>query len=173
VKRSLVLMLALSVTAVLFSLPSAGAQTASVRATPLQVTASTTPARDRFRPYTFTTRGRVVPPGRYCLPGVNPGPGMANCVPIFCPPGTTNQAYCTFPPANVICKGVVNVRFQKRTTTISSRNVFVRPDCIYSSRVTFRLLIRTRRGALRVRTRFQGNTVLAPRNSSTKTVRAG
>jgi hypothetical protein len=176
VKRSLILTLALSLAAALLSLPSAGAQNnapAIVRGTTVQVTASTTPRRDRFRPYTFTTTGRVVPPGRYCTPGQNPGPGAANCVPVICPRGVTDGRYCTFPARNVICSGTVTVRFQKRGTTISSRNVFVRPDCTYRSRVTFHTLLRTRIGNLSVRARFQGNVVLTPRNSSTKIVRAG
>jgi len=176
VKRSLVLMLALSLAAALVSLPSAGAQTTTpniVRALPLQVTATSTPRRDRFRPYTFTTTGRIVPPPRYCAPGTNPGSGANNCVPVICPPGVTNPRYCLFPAANVICSGTVTVRFQKRTTTISARRVTVRPDCTYRSRVSFRLLLPTRRGTLRVRSRFNGNAVLLPRNSSTKNVRAG
>lgn len=175
-KRSLVLALGLSPAAALLAAPSAGAQTTSpnaLRALPTQVTATTTPRRDRFRPYTFTTRGRLIPPPRYCTPGQTPGSGVSNCVPAMCPPGVIDPRYCLFPAANVICSGRVTVRFQKRTTTISSRNVGVRPDCTYRSRVSFRLLIATRRGSLRVRARFQGNAVLLPRSSSTKIVRAG
>jgi len=67
----------------------------------------------------------------------------------------------------------VTVRFQKLTTTVSSRNVRVRPDCTYQSRVTFRSRLPTRRGVLKVRARFQGNPVLQPKNSSTKKARAG
>ncbi len=175
-KRSLILTLALSLAAALFSLPSAGAQNAApsiVRGMPLEVTATTTPRRDRSRPYTFTTTGRIVPPTRYCNPGQNPGPGAANCVPVICPPGTIDPRYCIFPARNVICSGVVTVRFQKNRTTISARNVFVRPDCTYRSRVSFRIRVITRRGNFQVRARFQGNTVLVPRNSPTRTVRAG
>lgn len=175
-KRSLVLTLGCSLAAALFAVPSAGAQTTTsdvVRALPTQVTSSVTPRRERFRPYTFTTRGRLIPPPRYCTPGQNPGSGANNCVPAMCPPGLVDPRYCLFPAAGVICSGRINVRFQKRNTTISSRNVSVRPDCTYRSRVTFRLLLPTRRGSLRVRARFQGNAVLLPRNSSTKIVRAG
>lgn len=175
-KRSLILTLALALAAALVSLPSAGAQTTDesiARAIPDAVTAKTTPRRDRTRPYRFTTRGRIVPPPRFCAPGTSPGTGTANCVPIVCPPGVTDVRYCIVPGRNVICSGKVNIRFQKRSTTISSRNVTVRPDCTYRSRVTIRLRLLTRRGNLRVRARFQGNVVLAPRSSSKKTVRAG
>jgi hypothetical protein len=91
----------------------------------------------------------------------------------------TDARYCLFPGRRAICSGVVAVRVQKRFagarfgTTISSRNVSVRPDCTYRSAVTFHTLLRTRRGNLSFRARFQGNVVLEPRNSRTVTVRAG
>lgn len=180
-KRTLALMLVLSVAAGLVYASSGSAQSAGsaqtefqiVRGTPLQVTNTTVPRRDRFRPYTFTTTGRMVPPGRYCAPGVNPGPGTANCIPIFCLPGQTDLKYCLIPGRRTICTGVVSVRFQKRNTTISSRNVALSADCTYRSRVTFHTRLRTRTGNLRVRARFQGNVILEPRNSVTRIVRAG
>jgi len=141
-----------------------------------QVTSTTTPRRDRFRPYTFTTRGRIVPPPKYCAPGMSPTPSAGNCVPIICPAGAMTVAGCqpvTRPPLSVICSGVVTVRFQKRGTTVSSRNVSVRPDCTYRSRVSFRTRLLSRQGSLRVRSRFQGNGVLLPRNSAVRNVRAG
>lgn len=174
-KRSLVLTLVLSLAATLLYASSGSAQTEIniVRGTPLQVTNTTTPRRDRLLPYTFTTRGRVVTPTRYCSPGVDPGPGAANCVPILCAAGVTDARYCLVPGRSLICAGVVTVRVQKRGTTISSRNVSVRPDCTYLSRVTFRTRLRTRIGNLSFRARFQGNVVLAPRNSATRIARAG
>jgi hypothetical protein len=175
VKRPLVLTLVMSLAATLLFVASGSAQTTIniVRASPLQVTNTTTPRRDRFLPYTFTTRGRMIPPGRYCSPGVNPGPGAANCIPIFCPPGVTDLTYCFLPGRGLICTGVVTVRVQHRGTTISSRNVGLRRDCTYISRVTFRTRLRTRIGTLSFRARFQGNVVLAPRNSATRLARAG
>lgn len=174
-KRSLVLTLVLSLAAALLYVASGSAQTTIdiQRASPIQVTNITTPRRDRFRPYTFTTRGRVRPPTRYCAIGVNPGPGAANCIPIICPPGVTDIRYCLVPGRRAICSGVVTVRVQKRGTTISSRNVNLRTDCTYISRVTFRTLLRTRIGTLSFRARFQGNVLLTPRNSATKLARAG
>jgi hypothetical protein len=138
--------------------------------------AATTPTRDRSRPYTFTTTGKVTPPPRYCAAGARPnqGQGGQNCVPTLCPPGQANkEQYCFQPGARTICSGTVTVRFQKRNATISSRNVQLRPDCTYSSRVTFSTLSRTRRGVLRVRARFQGNSVLMPKSSAVHQVRAG
>jgi hypothetical protein len=147
----------------------------TTRATTELITATTTPKRDRTRPYTFTTVGQIFPPPRFCGPGASPtapaGPG--NCIPILCPPGSLNPAYCVQPPLSVICSGTVTVRVQRGQTTISSRNVLVRPDCTYSSRVSFRTRLRSRRGTLRVRARFQGNVLLSSATSSTKTVRAG
>jgi len=176
VKRLLVLVAALPVAAVFFIPASASSQGTLVsiqRAAPLQVTARTTPRRDRFKPYTFTTTGRVVPPTRLCDPNAAPGSGSPNCIPLLCPPGVTDVSYCLQPGRPLICSGVVTVRYQKRTTTVSARNVVLRPDCTYRSRVTFTTNLPTRRGVLNVRARFQGNVVLLPRNSRTHQVRAG
>jgi len=151
--------------------PAAAQAPTLERAQPVQVTRTTTPRRDRFRPYTFTTTGRIVPPANYCAPGQSPA--GASCVPIVCPPGATNVAYCTVPGLGVICSGSVTVRVQKRGITISGRVVGVRPDCTYRSRVTFRSRLPTRIGRLSFRARFQGNVVLEPKSSSTGTVLAG
>ena len=138
------------------------------------VTAKTTPTRDRTRPYSFTTTGRVVPPPRYCNPGESPSLGTGNCTPILCPPGVLDVRYCLRPGRSVICTGVVTVRFQRRpSTTISSRSVGLKPDCTYRSRVSFRLRLPTRRGPFTVRARFQGNPVMQPKNSARHLVRAG
>jgi hypothetical protein len=139
------------------------------------VTLKVTPKRDRTRPYTFTSTGQIFPPAHFCAPGAGPTgeAGPANCIPIICPAGNTNPAYCAPPPRSVICSGIVTVRFQRHHTTISSRNVSVKADCTYSSTVSFRTRLHSRRGSLQVRARFQGNVVLTPQNSKTKTVRAG
>jgi hypothetical protein len=172
--QRLILVVLLSLAAALLVSAPGGAQNPTLtRGFTERVTATSTPKRDRTRPYTFTTRGRIVPPSRYCTPAAPPTRGAGNCIPVSCPAGATDPAYCLRPGISVICSGVVNVRYQKRTTTISSRNVHVRPDCTYQSRVRFRILVPTRRGSLRVRARFQGNPVLEPRNSPTSTVRAG
>ncbi len=63
-------------------------------------------------------------------------------MPVICPPGATDIRYCVLPGRAVICSGQVNVRYQKRGTTISSRNVTVRSDCTYRSRVTFHTRLR-------------------------------
>jgi hypothetical protein len=165
---------ALSVAAILL-IPASGSAQGTlptiVRANPLQVTLTVTPRRDRTRPFTFTSTGRVRVPTRLCNPGESPITGR--CIPILCPPGATDINYCLRPGIGVICSGIVTVRFQKRTTTISSRNVFLRRDCTYRSRVTFRTRLITRVGNFRVRARFQGNVVLNPRTSRTRVVRAG
>lgn len=172
-KRSLVATGALTLVAALMCTTPVVAQSPVVVRATTRITASTTPKRDRTRPYTFRTTGRIIPPTRYCAPGTNPTPGAGNCIPVICPRGTTDPRYCLQPGRTIICSGVVTVRFQKHFTTISSRNVGVRPDCTYRSRVTFRTRLRTRRGVLRVRARFQGNPVLLPKNGHTHTVRAG
>jgi hypothetical protein len=176
VKRLLVLtvMLSLAATALYTSSGSAQTTLASIdRGFPVQVTATTTPKRDRLRPYKFTTTGKILPPAKYCGIGVKPTPGTGNCMPILCPAGATDIKYCFVPGRKVICTGTVTVRVQKHGTTISSRNVGVRPDCTYRSTVSFTSRLPTRRGVFSIRARFQGNPVLQPRNSATKTVRAG
>jgi len=173
VKRSLVLTAVLSLAAVPLFGSSASAQTPSIARATVGITIKVSPTRDRTRPYTFTTTGRIIPPTRFCAPGVDPTPGAGNCIPVRCPVGTTDPVYCEFPPRAVICSGVVNVRFQSRGTTISSRNVNVRSNCTYRSRVTFRTRLALRRGRFTVRARFQGNAVLRPRTSRTRIVRAG
>lgn len=164
---------ALSLATVLLLPSASGAQSVFVRGFTARVTATTTPTRERHLPYTFRTSGRIVPPSRYCAPGVPPTPGAGNCTPILCPPGATDPQYCFIPGAALICSGIVAVRFQKGSTTISSRNVLLRTDCTYRSSVTFRTRLRTRIGTLRVRARFQGNAVLGPATSTTRTVRVG
>lgn len=173
-KRLLALGVALPLAAILLIPASGSAQStlaSIIRANPRQVTLTVTPRRDRTRPYTFTSTGRVVPPSRYCNPTENPFTG--NCIPILCPPGVTDIRYCLLPGRGVICSGTVTVRYQKRTTTISARNVPLRPDCTYRSRVTFHTRLITRVGNFRVRARFGGNAVLLPRTSPTRIVRAG
>lgn len=173
-KRLLALGAALPVAAVLLVPASAGAQAVLpqiVRANPLQVTLSVTPRRDRTRPYRFTSTGRVRPPTRLCVPGENPFTGR--CVPILCPVGVTDPRYCLIPGPRVVCTGTVTVRYQKRTTTISSRVVALRGDCTYRSRVTFSTRLVTRVGTFRVQARFGGNALLLPRRSATRLVRAG
>lgn len=171
-KCPLIATAALSITAAVLCTSLGIAQSEIVLATPDEVTAVTTPRQDRVRPYTFTTRGRIVPPPKVCAPGQTPSLA-SNCIPLICPPKATSPEYCFGFERSAICSGRVNVRVQKVHTTISSRNVSVRSDCTYRSRVSFRLNLRTRKDVLRVRARFQGNQVLAPRNSSTHTVRAG
>ena len=169
-KRSLILTVSLSVTAALLytsiSIGQAG------RGFTAKVTASTTPKRDRTRPYTFTTSGRIVPPSRPCAPGQTPS-RRRNCVPTRCPRGARTADYCQRPGRARICSGKVNVRFQHRGSTISSRNVTLRSNCTYRSRVSIRIRVVTRRGVFKVRARFQGNALLRPRTAATNTVRGG
>jgi len=174
VKRLLVLAVALPVAAVLLIPASGSAQsvlTSIIRANPTQVTLTVTPRRDRTRPYTFTSTGRIVPPSRRCNPGENSLTGL--CLPLLCPPGVTDARYCLRPGVGIICNGSVTVRYQKRTTTISARIVALRPDCTYRSRVTFSTRLITRVGTFRVRARFGGNAVLLPKVSVTRFVRGG
>lgn len=173
-KRSLVLTALLSVAAVPLFASLGSAQTLTVRGITERVTAATTPKRDRTRPYTFTTKGKIVLPGKICATGQTPTP-QDNCLPtpVVCPPGQTDLIYCSVPGLGDVCLGKVTVRFQKQGTTISSRDVDLKPDCTYKSSVTFRSRLRTRIGSLTVRARFGGNQVLRPKSSASQTVRAG
>jgi len=114
----------------------------ALRLIPSRVTSATTPGRDRVRPHTFVTKGKVVPP-----------------------------AECAAGPKAVVCTGVVTVRV-KRTGpfTISSRRARLRPDCTYRSQVTFRVAGRLGSGSLRVHAAFEGNRLLAPANAGAHTV---
>ena len=170
-KRSLVLT-SMSLVAVFMVTSMAPAQT-PVRATPTSVTATITPKRDRTRPYTFTTKGRIVLPSKVCAPNASPTSVPGGCIPLTCPVGATDPKYCSRPTVATICSGKVNVRFQKRGRTISSRNVSLKADCTYKGKTTFRSRARSQRGTLRVRARFQGNQILAAKASATKSVRAG
>ena len=194
-KRMLVLT-SLSITAVfLVTTLASGQSSVPIRAKAKQVTAKTTPKRDRTRPYTFRTSGRVVPPP-FCAAGVVPTVAGGNCValPIICPPGTSNPSYCQRPPVcppgtapgqycvnpspNLMCAGGrVSVKFQKLAgsgrPTISNRRVPVRSDCSYRSSVTFRTRNPFRRGRFIVLVRFEGSAFLLPRSAPRQTVRAG
>ena len=151
----------------------ASADNPPVRASTKQVTSSTTPTRDRTRPYTFTTTGRVVPPP-FCAQG-DPGKFAGSCVPLLCPSPITAYSYCVPPtPAN-LCSGKVTVRVKHLPGpyTLSSRTVSLRSNCTYRSQVSFRTRNPLRRGTLRIYARFEGNAFLLPRNAVTHIVRAG
>jgi len=95
----------------------------------------------------------------------------------MCLPGATDPKYCVSPGVPKICAGSVQVRVQKKGTTISARKVTLnarkvtlKPDCTYRSRVGFRSNLRTRNGVLSFRARFQGNALLLPKSSATVTM---
>lgn len=124
---------------------------------PARVTITTKPKRDRRKPYVFTTRGRVVPPASFCALGPQP---------------------CVEPSVATVCTGVVNVRFTKGTDTVSSKNVRLRSDCTYLSKVSSgsgsrRIRRRFRSGLLKVQALFKGNTVMLEKLSVKRSVRAG
>jgi hypothetical protein len=169
VKRTLVLV-PLTLVAALLVTSLADGQAVPVRVAPQQVTSSTTPKRDRTKPYVFTTRGRVVPPAA-CVPG---GP-TTNCVPLICPAGTSNPIYCAPPALALLCTGNVTVRFKKAggIYTISARTVALKPDCTFSSLVSFSGNNPLRRGTLKVSTQFEGNGFLLPKAGPKRTVKAG
>lgn len=171
-KHTLAMTAALSLTAAMLIASAGSAQAPVLRASTERVTATTTPKRDRTPPYTFTTTGRIVPPGRFCAPGARPTPGAGNCIAIICPPGATDARYCVRPGISVICSGIVTVRLQRGTRTTSARNVGVKSNCTFRSRVSLRQRLRGRAPIrFKVRARFQGNRVLLPKNSSITTVR--
>jgi hypothetical protein len=160
----------------------ANSQSTPLRASVQRVTSNTTPKRDRTRPYTFTTTGRVVPPG--ACPAGTPVTSGLPCLPPICPPptnpGTIYQGpvYCVPPATTAVCSGKITVKFSRRNKgggvfTISSREVSLKSDCTYRSRVSFRTRDRNRRGVLTVRVRFQGNQYLLPKNAPRRTVLAG
>jgi hypothetical protein len=152
----------------------AGSQEVPIRAATKSVSSSTTPKRDRTRPFTFTTTGRVTPPP-FCAPGVQPTTAGGGCVPLICPAAPADNGYCVPPPASALCAGKVTVRFKKipGPYTISSRSVALKSDCTFRSSVTFRKRNAQRQGTMKVLTRFEGNTFLLPKNARTHLVLAG
>lgn len=122
------------------------------------------PKRDKKKPYKFKTKGSVNFPKKFCAPNA-PAP---DCIPLICPPGTSNPAYCTKPTAAKVCTGKVKITFKKGKKTLSSKSVSLKPNCKYSSKTTIK-----KHGKLKVKARFGGNTILAPSSASTKKVRAG
>jgi hypothetical protein len=65
----------------------------------------------------------------------------------------------------------VTVRIKAGKKTISSRQVKLRSNCTYRSRVTFRLERRLRPRTLRRSVRFGGNAVLSAKSAKRKTLR--
>ena len=158
----------------LSSLASGQTPTPTARAYTNKVTAKTTPTRDRTRPYSFRTTGKIVPPSNACPPKTDPGPGASNCAPPQCPPGTTNPAYCVAQGPAQFCTGKVSVRFKRGANTISVRRVNVRSDCTYRSRVRFADKKRQlTKGKLNVTVRFLGNPSLYPRSATKQYVYTG
>jgi Ca2+-binding RTX toxin-like protein len=100
-----------------------------------------TPTRDRSGPVRFTASGIVTRPSL-----VTPASGCAG--------------------------GTVTVTVKAGTRTISTRRANLRDNCTYRLTATFgdRSRFRGRR-SLRVRARFGGNEVLAPRSSATRSFR--
>ena len=104
------------------------------RVKPLRVTQRLTPKRDRRAPFTFRTTGRVVPPASLSTA-------------LACASST----------------GIVAVQVKKGKETISNRRVALKPDCSYSSSVTFKERKRFgKRRRLKFVVRFLGNERLEP-----------
>ena len=105
------------------------------------------PRRDGRLPFRFRTRGAIIPPGAM--------------------------------PAGEACGslGFVSVQVKIRGTTISTRRAQVRPDCTFSSRVTFTVprrfgkLRRTVKTMLKFTVRFSGNERLEPATAKPRFVR--
>jgi hypothetical protein len=67
------------------------------------------------------------------------------------------------------CRGRVTIRFRENGETLAVGEARVRPNCRYSKR--FRLQREGRN--IKVKARFEGNSLLRPRTAHRKTVRAG
>ena len=143
----------------------------SDKAYTVRVTAKTSPGHDRSQPYTFTTRGKISPPTKWCRRGVKPTK-RRNCIAVACAPGVRDSRYCVRPSRRRICSGVVNVRLHARTRTLSSHDVRVGSKCTFRSEVS--LSPRSSfRGVLKVKVSFRGNRFLRSKAAPGHTVRAG
>ena len=100
----------------------------------LRVTRRLRPSRDRRAPVRFRLTGRIVPPA-----GLTPAEACSSV-------------------------GVVSVQVKRRSLTLSTRRVQVKPDCTYSSTVTFRRRARLGRRTRRLKftVRWLGNQALLP-----------
>jgi hypothetical protein len=137
---------------------------------PKRVTARVTPHHISKPPFRFTTDGKIKLPSK------------------ICPPGTTNHAYCSKPPANA-CSGKVqiSVRLGKDShladagKTVASATVEVKSNCKYSDETTIPNADMTATSHLSphesgryvgvdVHVRFLGNSVLSAESAPTQIV---
>ncbi len=138
--------------AAMLSSSFASAQSAQKLVKP-KVTLKATPKKDLKAPRIFRVRGTVVPTAKV----------------LSCGAGVTNPAYCSPPPISRVCTGRVRVTVKRGSRTLKRATVRLTATCSYSARITIRG--RVKRGRLRIRARFLGNTFVAAGNSNTVTVR--
>lgn len=153
--RRIAVLLAALVALLVIAAPALSAT--DTRTAPAGLSAKTTPGRDRTKPFTFTTIGKLRKP---------PSPV------ITCPPGAAPPSpYCT-PASNAQqCSGKVAVQFKAGAKTISTRRVPVTSACAYKSKVTFSIASRLHPKTLKVVVRFLGNDVFKPKAAPTTSVR--
>ncbi|MDT7570074.1 MAG: large repetitive protein, partial [Actinomycetota bacterium] len=111
---------------------------------PRRLTLGVSPDSDPTDPFTWTTRGRLVPPK-----------------------GTSTRAACR-------SGGYVALQFQVGRTTFDTVRTKLRPDCTYRRTTEFHIAQRLLgRGRIRVLARFLGNEVLRRKTSRAKFTSAG
>ncbi|HWF50825.1 MAG TPA: hypothetical protein VG294_09320 [Solirubrobacteraceae bacterium] len=139
--------------------------------TPSKVSASVSPHHVTKAPYTFTTHGTIT------------------FSPLYCPPGTTNVAYCTTITKAEACSGKVSLKVKlgpdpilaDADTTIKSTTGKVSSNCTYSIKTKFstkdftatKIYSAHEKGVyvkVKFSVKFLGNTVLNPKSANTQTV---
>jgi hypothetical protein len=139
---------------------------------PIKVSASVSPRHQiAHPPYTFTTTGRITFPT------------------VYCPPGTTNPAYCTAITAKKACTGKVSLSVSlgrdpilaDAKKTIQKTTGKVSNKCTYSIKSKFRKsdftatshYVPHQRGSyvyVSFHVKFLGNSVLAAKQARTQNV---
>jgi hypothetical protein len=139
--------------------------------TPTKVSASVSPRHVNGPPYTFVTSGTI------------------RFNPIYCPPGTTNPAYCTVITAKEACTGKISLKvglgrdplLADAKKTIDSTGGKVSSKCTYSIKTKLRKSDFTATTAFRphqfgahvfvhFKVKFQGNSVLNAKTARTQYV---
>lgn len=100
---------------------------------PTKVTAQVKPPHRNGPPFRYTISGKMTYPS------------------VFCPPGTTNLAYCTRLTNKIACTGLIKVKIHLNTDLLLKRSNFnlktlfikMKSNCTYSATTTFKTSIFT------------------------------
>jgi hypothetical protein len=132
---------------------------------PTKITASVKPPHRNRPPFRYTISGKLTYPR------------------TFCPPGTTNPAYCTTLTNKTACAGLIKVKIHLNADPLLKRSNYnlktlfirIKSNCTYSATTTFKKSIFTAKARFKAHApgswaylsytpQFFGNAALAPFN---------